>query len=817
MRFQPTLRWTIPALLLAGQGVQAITDFEAVSVVKDFADAFLAPRNVEVAKSINSTLFAEDVKGTVDLSTNFDGRELTTEYLFGLFVNTADDGGDPSPFGSPVSYNVTALLVQNHFVSASIKFEFNYPILNKTFPIQVDAFMLINENRQIQQYDASFRRWAWATDYIIPQLIPYMAASLSLPATNTSNVLRQYLSRKICETAVTHCTGANQQYEDYDHCMEWLEGREVGEWYRMGEDNLVCRHLHVPMLPLRPSVHCEHIGPTGGDMCIARDYENVVLDSHFATSWLAPKVVTPENEDEVGHIEAVSGKPLDPLLEISLSASNSHSWDPTFYPTALLGYMLFMYVCSHAIWFVYQRRSPVFPTLGLEHQKNVVIYTMNIIFTTIALALELVASPAFAGRYAFWEVQSLRTAGALTSALYIFELVYRVTMRMPLIAHHFLTIIAISITVTMFEYTQSMSYLVSAVIWLFQATTEQPTFFGLLGYRLGWNEKSVAWLLKFAALQTFVLKSASAIALIAYWGIHQNYSYNSMDRAWTAVVFIIAVGLLLTQIWGSYVTYAIGARITSPSRRPRSAPDTRRQSVSEGYQDSQFQSLLSQYGREKMGTHKTNRSVGSVHSGRDSIAMGRGYEEGSVVIIGGERPYQEYIRHSEEGGHGRGGGSGSGGEERGVDTPAYYLPRVAGAPRPLSSESQTPTLTDSSGSQRRPRGPRPRSVTPQTSTPSDFAPQPPLKAGAGRDTGAAGTHTSRISASSPPRLPMPLPGGPLLSPGYVEGQTVAEPEASRLRDGQVGGGRWDGSGAGEHRSRGRAAGGGRSSTVRGGA
>lgn len=36
------------------------------------------------------------------------------------------------------------------------------------------------------------------------------------------------------------------------------------------EDNLVCRHLHVPMLPLRPNVHCPHIGPSGGGMCIDR-------------------------------------------------------------------------------------------------------------------------------------------------------------------------------------------------------------------------------------------------------------------------------------------------------------------------------------------------------------------------------------------------------------------------------------------------------------------------------------------------------------------------------------------------------------------
>ncbi|ODO11658.1 hypothetical protein I350_00442 [Cryptococcus amylolentus CBS 6273] len=570
------MRWFCTALFALPLAA-ALSEYQYLSTVNQFATSFLSPNNIEVVRSINSTLFAEDVTGTADLSTNFDGRELSTEYLFGLFVNNAEDPDDPSPFGIPISYNVTSLLVQHEFIAASIKFMFHYPILNKIYPIQIDAFIRVNEKGEIQQYDASFRRWAWATDVIIPELLPHMAQRLSLPVENTSLVLREYLSRKICNTAVTYCTGDDQQYDDYDSCMDFLNTKKTGEWYRMGEDNLVCRHLHVPMLSLRPTTHCPHIGPSGGDMCIdrqvcliavwmwangkSRDYEQVVLASHFPAGFLAPKQVTPENEKEVGHIQAASGYPLDPLLEIALSTGDMHSWDPTLYATALLGYFLIYYIFSHGLWQCFMRFTTKFRCLELEHQKNVVMYAMNIIFTTVALALQLAASPALGKHYRLWEVQCLRTGGVLVSALYIFELVYRLKMRLPLIAHHFLTIIAISFTVSVFEYTMSMSYMVSAIIWLFQATTEQPTFLGLMGYRLGWSRTWVARLLKFAAVQTFILKSASAIGLIVYWALHQNYNYRPIDVAWTCIVFIVAVGLLLTQAWGSYVTYAIGARI----------------------------------------------------------------------------------------------------------------------------------------------------------------------------------------------------------------------------------------------------------------
>ncbi|KAK4688064.1 hypothetical protein P7C73_g2064, partial [Tremellales sp. Uapishka_1] len=185
---------------------------------------------------------------------------------------------------------------------------------------------------------------------------------------------------------------------------------------------------------------------------------------------------------------------------------------------------------------------------------------MNIVFTTLALALELVATPAFRRDYYLFEVQSLRTGGTVISALYIFELIYRLKMRLPLIAHHFLTIIAISFTVTCFEYTEDPSFIGSAVIWLFQATTEQPTFVGLLGSNI----------LKFAAIQTFVVKTASAIGIIVYWGVYQNRTYQPIDKAWTAMVFIIAIGLLLTQIWGSWVTYSIGRHISVDRQLPTS-------------------------------------------------------------------------------------------------------------------------------------------------------------------------------------------------------------------------------------------------------
>jgi hypothetical protein len=49
-----------------------------------FLNAFMFPNDTIQADSINSTFFAEDIQGRVDLTNTFDGRELNTEVLLSL-------------------------------------------------------------------------------------------------------------------------------------------------------------------------------------------------------------------------------------------------------------------------------------------------------------------------------------------------------------------------------------------------------------------------------------------------------------------------------------------------------------------------------------------------------------------------------------------------------------------------------------------------------------------------------------------------------------------------------------------------------------
>lgn len=99
------------------------------------------------------------------------------------------------------------------------------------------------------------------------------------------------------------------------------------------------------------------------------------------------------------------------------------------------------------------------------------------------------------------------------------------------------------------EITKSMTYITTMVAWGFQATTEQPIFFGLLGYRLGWNVRRTALLLKFAAVQALIFKTASAIVVLVWWGLKQRWTASAWDRGFSAIVWILCLALFCTQMY----------------------------------------------------------------------------------------------------------------------------------------------------------------------------------------------------------------------------------------------------------------------------
>lgn len=92
-------------------------------------------------------------------------------------------------------------------------------------PITIDTWMTFNSAKEISQYDAVFKWWPWAIEYILGNAATKLGTK-SLNATVEINAtvekVSEALVKSICSTAQDFCTGLNVQYSSERECQEFL-------------------------------------------------------------------------------------------------------------------------------------------------------------------------------------------------------------------------------------------------------------------------------------------------------------------------------------------------------------------------------------------------------------------------------------------------------------------------------------------------------------------------------------------------------------------------------------------------------------------
>ncbi|KAJ3879940.1 hypothetical protein F5051DRAFT_324939 [Lentinula edodes] len=233
-----------------------------------------------------STPLSVDVVGRVDATTTFVGQELNTEYLFGLFLQGSDEN-TTQLIGTPRSVTIQSSVVEPPVAAVSYISEMAFPTVNMTVPLQIDMFIAFDKDMKIVSYDAILRRVGEFMAYTVPYLAPQIAQELNATTTNVTELIELKTATDVCAVSSQYCTGGNQQYESHDACMSFMTALSFGESWQGGMNTGWCRYIHKNMVKYRPEVHCPHIGPTGGDMCIDRDYAQVVDTNPFNQTLLA--------------------------------------------------------------------------------------------------------------------------------------------------------------------------------------------------------------------------------------------------------------------------------------------------------------------------------------------------------------------------------------------------------------------------------------------------------------------------------------------------------------------------------------------------
>ena len=191
--------------------------------------------------------------------------------------------------GVPVAYEIVQFAANDNITSATTIFTFNATTFGLLIPVTIDTFITWNSAGQITQYDATFRWFGFLLDTVIT------VAGGRINATSFEQArafVGSTLASTLCQTHTTFCTGANQQYASAAECFAFLtQSIPFGQAYALGRNTLLCRSVHEQMARIRPQVHCPHIGPTGGGMCVDDvTYSQKVLQNYFPNGSFIPEI-----------------------------------------------------------------------------------------------------------------------------------------------------------------------------------------------------------------------------------------------------------------------------------------------------------------------------------------------------------------------------------------------------------------------------------------------------------------------------------------------------------------------------------------------
>jgi hypothetical protein len=119
------------------------TSDQLYGFVERFHNTFIYPNNLKEAQKINSSLFADNVLGNVDITRTFSGAELNTEYVFGSFANVGKSQS-LNLLGVPLSWNMTHFVGSHNVASYAATFQFFIPVLNITLPLEIWTWLSFN-------------------------------------------------------------------------------------------------------------------------------------------------------------------------------------------------------------------------------------------------------------------------------------------------------------------------------------------------------------------------------------------------------------------------------------------------------------------------------------------------------------------------------------------------------------------------------------------------------------------------------------------------------------------------------------------------
>jgi hypothetical protein len=209
-----------------------------------------------------------------------------------------------------------------------------------------------------------------------------------------------------------------------------------------------------------------------------------------------------------------------------------------------------------------------FKELNHDKKNNAIIYVVQLLFTTVALIAQLYGSSDVIFRWQDSTTQSklnsLIFAVLMIAVLYIWELIFRKKIGLPLLIHHLVTLLLAQLSTAAYFDTHDIMYMRYATLLGFHATVEQLSFMALFFFRLNVFEKWQTFWFFFATIQSLVFKTMVTVMSVVYYIQLVVDDRLSMSESWGAFWAISLMPLLAclygAQVYACLILYKLGKR-----------------------------------------------------------------------------------------------------------------------------------------------------------------------------------------------------------------------------------------------------------------
>lgn len=198
---------------------------------------------------LNSTLrkqyLSDNLIGRVQPVGTFLSSSSALAYIYGLLC---DIPNSPKRSDSVQTVDLLQLTYDPDYYRISAKIQINLASSNKLIFFGMVAF---DKDLKLCGYEAVVQNGGLTTD------IPSNQHSLAIQG--------------LCQAIQIACPVGSplQQYENVTECISFLSEPTTpfGTYDRADQNNAVCRLIHSNFVHIEPTVHCPHLGKTGGDAC----------------------------------------------------------------------------------------------------------------------------------------------------------------------------------------------------------------------------------------------------------------------------------------------------------------------------------------------------------------------------------------------------------------------------------------------------------------------------------------------------------------------------------------------------------------------